>query len=304
MSEVLKSNDSEDKDCEQLHALLPDYVIGASDPDEVRLVEELLQRCPDGAANLADYEAMTEALLHSAPPVQPPASLRASLLAALDDVPQSSPARVIPPVMPAPETHLRPTPAIHPMPVTAAPTAPTSKISTFPAARWLAAVAAIAVVMLVASNMFWLNRDAEARARVADLMAREQAVLAMLEQQQAVLASLGDVTTQRYTLASTDAGPATAQAVAFWRPGNAYGLLSVAGLPEPEAGRTYQFWLIRGEQAIPAGLLDVGADGRGTLIFDASEPVDSFDAIGVSEEPAGGSEAPTTTPVLVGSISA
>lgn len=195
-------------------------------------------------------------------------------------------------------------PAIAPAPIPTSTPAPAGKVSLFPtaASRWMAAVAAIAVVVLVGSNLFWLNRDAEARTREADLMAREQAILAMMEQQQNVLASLGDVTTQRYTLASTDAGPASAQAVAFWRPGNAYGLLSVAGLPEPEEGRTYQFWLIRGEQAIPAGLLDVGDDGRGTLIFDASEPVDTFDAIGVSEEPAGGSEAPTTTPVLVGSI--
>ena len=270
-------------DCEQLRALLPAYSIGAADPDEVRLVETLLERCPEGAAELAEYEALAESLLHGAPPVEPPAALRASLLAALDAQATLAPAVAAPAAMPP---------------------APAARLSLFPTAatRWMAAVAAVAVLVLIGSNLFWLDRDAAARARAAELMAREQAVLAMLEQQTEVLASLGDVTTERYELASTDAGPASAQAVAFWKPGNAFGLLSVAGLPELESGRTYQMWLIRGDETVPAGLLDVNEDGRGTLIFEASEPVTDFEALGLTDEPEGGSQAPTTTPILVGVV--
>ena len=281
MSEVTPNNPSGGSgpaadDCVQLRALLPAYSIGASDPDEIRLVATLLARCPEVAAEMAEYEALAETLMHSAPPVEPPAALRGSLMAALD-------AQDAPPAATAQRG---------------------GRIALFPtpAARWAAVVTAAAVLILIGSNLFWLDRDASARAREADLLGREQAILAMLEQQQAALASLGDVATERYVLASTEAGPASAQAVAFWKPGNAFGLLSVAGLPALTPDRTYQMWLIRGAETVPVGVLDVGADGRGTLIFEAPEPVTAFEALGLTEEPEGGSETPTTAPILVGTV--
>lgn len=294
MSEVFPNNDPFDKgntpptnsDCEQLRELLPAYSVGATDADETAFVESLLERCPDVAADLVEYEAMAETLLHGNTPVQPPPNLRANLLAALDATDSGDGGGTSPP----------------PRPV--ATPAPRDNVSAFPTmpAKVAALLAAAAVLALVASNVFWLSRDSAAREREAELVAREQAILAMMEQQRDVLASLGDVTTERYELAATDAGPSSAQAVAFWRPGNQYGLLSVAGLPETQPGRTYQMWLIRGDETIPAGLLDVGTDGRGTLIFEAVEPVTDFEALGLTDEPEGGSDAPTTTPLLVGTV--
>lgn len=63
------------------------------------------------------------------------------------------------------------------------------------------------------------------------------------------------------------------------------------GMPEPEADKTYQLWLIGQSGARSAGLVTdrpVVADTTGDT-----------DRLGVTLEPAGGSEQPTTKPVLL-----
>jgi anti-sigma-K factor RskA len=73
-------------------------------------------------------------------------------------------------------------------------------------------------------------------------------------------------------------------------------VLAARGLPEPAEGRDYQMWTIQGETAPrPAGLLEV-QDGL-ALVRMQDVPVDA--ALAVTVEPAGGSEAPTTDPIVV-----
>lgn len=79
-------------------------------------------------------------------------------------------------------------------------------------------------------------------------------------------------------------------------------LLQVENFPPLNMNMTYQAWLIRGEQPVSAGLFDVGADGRATLIINAPQPVGEFDFIGITLEPASGSNAPTTTPIVLGEL--
>src|SRR5262245_31958404 len=74
-------------DCEVLRELLPAYSLGATDPDETRLVESLLEKCPDAASELADYKMLAEKMLFSAPPAKPPTHLKGKLLAAIASEP-------------------------------------------------------------------------------------------------------------------------------------------------------------------------------------------------------------------------
>jgi len=69
----------------------------------------------------------------------------------------------------------------------------------------------------------------------------------------------------------------------------------LAGLPD---GKVYEAWYINGDGAIPAGTFTASDDGTTWHVL--SGAMKSGDAIGVTVEPAGGSTAPTTTPILVG----
>lgn len=72
-------------------------------------------------------------------------------------------------------------------------------------------------------------------------------------------------------------------------------VLAADRLPAPPNGRTYQVWLINKEAKISsAGLLDL-TDGRGQSLVSG---VSKGDTVAISEEPAGGSKQPTTTPIV------
>src|SRR5215831_6720856 len=73
---------------------------------------------------------------------------------------------------------------------------------------------------------------------------------------------------------------------------------------EPQVGKDYELWLIRGNAKIAAGLLRPGAGGRAIAQVDPrlltpGQP----DAIAVTLEPAGGGEQPRGPIVLVGTVS-
>lgn len=72
-------------------------------------------------------------------------------------------------------------------------------------------------------------------------------------------------------------------------------LLLPAGLPAAPEGSTWQAWTVAGEDAVSAGVFDVSGGDPVAL----TGGVSGVDAVAVTLEPAGGSEAPTTEPVLV-----
>ena len=71
----------------------------------------------------------------------------------------------------------------------------------------------------------------------------------------------------------------------------------ILDLPAPPAGKTWEAWVLNGQQPIAAGISD-GRTGVTTLLLTA--PLGAGDGVAVTLEPAGGSRAPTTAPVLAG----
>lgn len=67
----------------------------------------------------------------------------------------------------------------------------------------------------------------------------------------------------------------------------------VERLPGVATGKTYEAWVIRGGRARPAGIFD----GRGTVVA-LEHQVAPGDVVGISIEPAGGSEELTTSPLF------
>ncbi|HME10005.1 MAG TPA: anti-sigma factor [Bryobacteraceae bacterium] len=79
-------------------------------------------------------------------------------------------------------------------------------------------------------------------------------------------------------------------------------LLLASNLPPAPSGKTYELWLIpRGGNPVPSGLFQ--SDIAGNALFVRSGPVQANTAaVAVSLEPETGSTAPTTTPVIVASV--
>jgi len=74
--------------------------------------------------------------------------------------------------------------------------------------------------------------------------------------------------------------------------------LRVDGLPAPEKGRDYQVWLkAPGEDPRPAGALFVpSSEGKATVEIPAD--IEGLESVLVTNEPAGGSPAPTNDPII------
>ncbi|HTB10682.1 MAG TPA: anti-sigma factor [Bryobacteraceae bacterium] len=75
-----------------------------------------------------------------------------------------------------------------------------------------------------------------------------------------------------------------------------------ANLPEAPAGRTYQLWLIRdkGTEIVSAGTFSGVAKELPSLQFASKVPMAGVKSLAVTEEPAGGSPAPTGRKLMVG----
>jgi anti-sigma-K factor RskA len=79
------------------------------------------------------------------------------------------------------------------------------------------------------------------------------------------------------------------------------GSLDVHGMPAPPPGRVYQVWLAHGSEAPrPTDTLWVPRDGRATVQIDTA--LGNADQVMVTAEPSGGSDAPTSDPVVTASL--
>jgi anti-sigma-K factor RskA len=81
-----------------------------------------------------------------------------------------------------------------------------------------------------------------------------------------------------------------------------YGTLVVDNLAALDNTLQYQVWLIRANEHTSGGVFSVNPDGYASLEVMAPQPLTSYDSIGVSIEPFGGSPAPTGNRVLGGDI--
>jgi anti-sigma-K factor RskA len=78
------------------------------------------------------------------------------------------------------------------------------------------------------------------------------------------------------------------------------GTLLVDNLSALGTGYQYQVWLIRNDERVSAGVFSVNPHGYASLLIQASNPLRSYDSIGISVEPFGGSPGPTGARVLDG----
>lgn len=257
-------------DCEALRLLIPAYYLGAADPDERARVERRLADCPELAEEAAEYRALSDALLFSAPAVEPPPHLLTGLLAATAS----------------------PQPAAVPL------TLRERIRQWFGPLRLGPALAALAIILLVATNLYWFGR-------LQELEDAQTAAFNRAQEQAALLAMVGERDSGNWvSLASTEENRPS-YAVLIWTrtpedPNTWVALLNAKHMPTLTPDRVYQLWMIRGETRVSAGLFRVDENGEGMLIFHTYEPIETFEGFGITQEPASGSEWPTSSPLVTG----
>lgn len=265
--------------CAAIHILLPAYSIGATDPDETAQVQHHLASCRQAAVELADYLALSDALLFSAPAVEAPAAIE-DRLRALTSVPASA----------SPEAVSRRSPGRE------GPWRRLRRALAAPQFRPALVLGAAALVALLVVSLY-------AGGQVRRLRESQAELIAQLDQQQAVLTQVGEGDFLRITLPAGPAGEATgAYATVVCNPTQRAGFVLAEGLPPLPADQAYQLWLIHGEERVSGGIFEPDSQGYGRIAFLAPQPMGEYEAIGISAEPIGGSAAPTSPAVIQGSL--
>lgn len=272
---------SSSTDCDALSALIPAYVLGATDPEETRFVERHLQGCPDALADLRAYSDLQDALLLASPYIEAPAALASALQQRIHDE-KLHPAHPVQPVS-VMETRQsanvkRPSPRLR----------PNSRRTT-----WLTGGIAAALTLLFITNFYWMlenNRMTQEASTAQSLRSERNVAIAAL--------SAGD--TQIAPL--SDPGDGHMSGAIVWSSEKQMAMLSVANLPDTTADQEYQLWFMAGDEEVSMGTFRVQPDGMGLMIFELDHAIEQFDAFGVTLEPTGGSQTPTTALLLMGKM--
>jgi anti-sigma-K factor RskA len=76
-------------------------------------------------------------------------------------------------------------------------------------------------------------------------------------------------------------------------------VLMVENMPPAPENRTYQVWVLEGDNPQPSALFEPREEPVAAVVED---PLDEANAIAVTVEPEGGSQQPTTDPMLIGKL--
>jgi hypothetical protein len=92
--------------------------------------------------------------------------------------------------------------------------------------------------------------------------------------------------------------PTTSSGYVFLDPKSGTGMLMCHDLPPIEQGHAYQVWFVRGNDRFSGGMLWPDRSGDGYTIINVPPDLQSFDSIGLTDEPGTGSQWPTTARVI------
>jgi anti-sigma-K factor RskA len=236
------------------------YVLDALPEEERRSFEEFLVAHPERQAEIDELGAVAGLLAFSPEELEPPPELRKRLMEVVE-------------AEAAPRRERR--------------RAGLAGLAGFIGARGLAlGAAALVLVGLLSWNLLLQNE-------VEDLQGQVQNSQGQVEDLQAQVRDAQAQQTQTVQLSGTWANQGADAEVASID-GNR--IVFVADdLPSIPEGQTCQIWVIKGDVPEPSGLFQPGGTETAASI---TTPIKKGDTVAITVEPAGGSEQPTTDPVL------
>ena len=255
---------------DDIHGLSGAYAVDAVDDVERARFEAHMAGCSQCRDEVASLRAAAGELA-SMTLASPPPSLRAAVLRDISSV-RPLPPRVTPEQASAPE----------PTAPTAAPSAPSAPASLeskraerarrAPLRQWLVGVAAAAV--LATGGLVWSPWSSETS--TVQLTATQQVLQA--KDAQRFEQKVGDATAT--IVRSTSLKKA---------------VIVTANMPDAPAGKVYELWLQQGSAMVKAGFMPAGPSNTVLLDGDAATAA----GVGITVEPAGGSDTPTLPPVAL-----
>jgi anti-sigma-K factor RskA len=253
------------------------YVLGALEPDDEHVFQRHLGGCPVCEANVRELEAVVGELAYAVPPVDPPDAVWAGIRREI-----------------RPEATRRPS-IPKAAPGTRAATG-TRAGSTGRGLRLLPGLAAAAAIVVVVVLSLWNLSLRDENTVYRDRVAALERATQLANDPNASLVSLDDAQ-----------GPSGAQATVIASSLHDRGVLLIENLPPLARDRVYELW------GVPEGDLDkaekalvfqpLRRQGVQTLEFEV--PIQPGTVFAITEEPGpGGSEKPTSAPLLAGTPTA
>ena len=285
--------------------LFPFYALGALTDEEKAEVEAYIAADLDAKARLDALQEATALLPNAVDPVMPSSQVKADLMARV----QASSRAASAPVAAKPVGQ-RPS---------------TEQLSWWDKFRQSFAMPALAGTAVLAAVLlfiwaFLLNQQVnDLQDQVADLTndtnllvtqletlqtdnndlrVRNDLLQQELQAQEDILASYQAPGTNTLAISDTTGEHPEARATLTVAPEGNSATFVAANLPLLNADQVYQLWIIRGDQPLSAGIFEVDENGRVILNVDPTLAA-TFDAVGVSIEPAGGSETPTPDQIIL-----
>jgi hypothetical protein len=233
--------------------------------------------CPSCASEVRGFREVATALAFAAA-LEPPAELRAQVLAAVART------RQVPPEI---KTHAR-------------PKRTRAAVPWVPWVPWLSgAIATAAIVIAVlfgfaqAHTQQELNQARSQNQSLAAVEARTVAELGRARNHNQQLAAIMAAPHVRVLSQRSSRGGVAVVLLASVRHQL---IVATSGLPALPAGKVYQLWLIGPTKIVSAGLLPAAKSGQTAPVI--ASGVVKGDKLGLTVEPAPGTAQPTTTPII------
>jgi anti-sigma-K factor RskA len=250
--------------CEEVADLATAVALDAADPRDRRALAKHLAVCPACAVAVDEMRLAAAALGSAVPQVAPPPELRARVMAAARREPLS-----------LRRLWWRLRPVREPR----------------PAAAWGLLAASIVISLGSFASVVTLQRQ------VASLESEVLATRDRAARYDRIVQVLGS-----HRLAVTALTP-VGQSVAaggliYLDPASESGMVAIHDLPMPPQGRAWQLWFVRGTERVSGGMLWPDMRGNCNSLIKVPQDLDSFDGIGITMEPSGGSKWPTSPRVI------
>ena len=254
---------------ESMHLLTGAYAVNALDPGERAEFEAHLADCPECSAEVGGLLA-TAARLAAAEAVEPPARLKAAVMA------QIATTRQLPPLE-TPRADSAPDSA--PEPAEGGVVIPMRRPGWSWGQKALASAAAVLAVVSIG---------------LSALLAQSSSTRQQLDAQQQTITRVLTASDARTLAGPVEGGGRGAVVVS---PSLGTTVFVASQLPAAPSGHTYELWYLGSDgNAVPAGTFVPGADGHATTVLTGAPGQAA--AVGMTVEPAGGSPQPTTAPIL------